>query len=434
MRDILIIGAGASGLMAAVTAARLGARVTVLDGEKKPGRKLLMTGNGRCNLTNLEADLWTRYHSSDPEALAHCCKALCSALDVPGTLRFFEGIGVAVSVKKDLVYPHSGQARSVLDALLAEAARLGVRLRLDGKAEGLRREKETGRWAVLCGGWEYKADRVILCAGSCAAAQTGSDGSGYTLAEKLGHRIQKPLPALTGLICSEERLSCTAGARSDAEAFLYVDGRKVRTEEGQVQWAKDGISGVVIFQLSTLAGAALSEGRKVSLGLDLAADLSREVLKDFLEERIGAEANLLRKVPEREALQRILGGIVPDRLTGLLLEKAGFSAAAAEKGEDKRSGAGGRKAGLSVRETAVRLADTLKHLPLEVSGVRGFDQAQVCSGGVSLSQINPETFESRLAGGLYFAGEILDADGPCGGYNLQWAWSGGYLAGRSAAL
>ena len=445
--SILVIGCGASGLMAAISAARMGASVTILETGKKPAAKLLMTGNGHCNMTNLDPQLWTRYHSSSPQQLGHFTNALRRQLDVPETLKLFREIGLLTTSKGNLVYPHSEQAKSVLEVLQAEARRLKVKIKLAGKVQKIRKDEITGKWSALTDTWEYTADKLVLCAGSCAAPDTGSDGSGYELARSAGHTIIRPLPALTGLLCGRDAkaLSSAQGARTDGIVRLFavqngttevLPETLIASDEGQIQWTKDGISGVVVFQLSAAASGALAKGCDVWVTIDLVPDIPERELASFIEETLNllipatmikADAmkpetvtaqlvtpELIKKI--NAPLSQVLSGIVNDRLTELILSKL--------------SDSNSQNPPASLSE---RAAYILKNLPLKITGTRSFDQAQVCAGGVRLDEIDPETLESRLAPGLYFAGEILDVDGPCGGYNLQWAWSTGYAAGRSSA-
>ena len=511
--QVLIIGAGASGLMAAISAARNGAAATLLDSGKKPAAKLLMTGNGRCNMTNLDSHLWDQYHSSCPDALSVLTSTLRKELSVPDTLEFFKELGLLTVAKGELIYPHSEQAKSVLDVLLAEARRLGVKIKLDGKVRRIRCDIENSkkRWYAATDTWEYSADKLILCAGSCAAPDTGSDGSGYELARSVGHTIVKPLPALTGLICAgDKNLAAAQGARSDGTVQLfcqYSHGRYadaetvtassaskdgisaptsyadtvtsspskdgisapasyadtgtalsepvlVKTESGQIQWAKDGISGVVIFQLSGLVSNILADGGRAWVHIDLVPDLDEDQLAAFLNDQISlipeaSKSSVSSKgsvsskdsvsskgsVSSKEYMsftkmipqfKHLLSGIVHDRLADLIIGKTQEILPKDHKHSMVQLDPG-------TTSISKAMASTLKHLPLQITGTRSFDQAQVCSGGISLDEVDPVMLESKLAPGLFFAGEILDADGPCGGYNLQWAWSTGYTAGKNAA-
>ncbi len=411
MREIIVIGAGASGLMAAATAAQMGARVTVLEKMPRPGRKLLLTGNGKCNVTNLASDAFEAYRSSDAEALAQFTNEMSRRFSAEDTTDFFRENGLLLTSKGDLVYPASMQAAAVLDVLLAVLSKLGVKMKYATPVTGLSKSA-TGRWQVATEGWTYEADRVILAAGSQAVPATGSDGSGYALARQTGHPLVSVLPALTGLKCRQKNLISGPGVRTAGTVELHtrLDGQpeQVYRESGEIQWAPDGISGIVVFNLSRFAANALDRGGSAYVRIDVVPQLSEEALAEYL-------AQICETFPGR-SIQEILTGLIPDRLIPLMAPEP--------KKAKKKS---------SPQPDPAQIAHTLKQFRLDITGTRGFDQCQVCSGGVALSSVDPATMESRTCSGLYFAGEILDADGPCGGYNLQWAWSCGRIAGESAA-
>ena len=441
-RTVLVIGAGASGLVAAITAARQGAAVTLLDRMKKPGRKLLITGNGKCNLSNLDPELSARCGSSGPIEIvsipsgkpASPAGELFRSFGPKETISFFEELGVAVRAQELLVYPRSGQAQSVLNALTAELDRLHVKARYNTEVTALTRSAESGQWTAKTEGWSYQADCVILCCGSKAAPQTGSDGSGYALAAMAGHTIVPVLPALTGLICelppltagaeSEETLSLSlaAGARSKAKLSLSLDGHLLAEESGELQWTDYGVSGIAAFQLSRFAAkallqhpTALTKDKKGAVHFQLPMTLSIDLVPDQTETEV--RAALQRMIDHSGGTlprKQLLGSYVHERVAALLASSL------------SSEGAGGP-------DLASLLAANLKKVVLNVSGLRGFDQAQICIGGVRLAELDPLRLESRLAPGLFFAGEMIDVDGPCGGYNLQWAWTSGHTAGLAAA-
>ena len=435
-KQILIIGAGASGMMAAVSAAAHGARATLLDHNAKPGRKLLLTGNGRCNLTNLDPDLWEKYHSSDPEALALCCRTLMHRMDTDRTLDLFREMGLLTADRDGYVYPLSETSASVLGVLEREMQLRGVRRKYAQQITGIERDETNGEWLVHTGGYSYRGDCVILCCGSRAYASTGSDGSGYELAARAGHSIVSVLPSLTGLRCSDRDILECAGSRCMAGVRVEdpVTGESV-SDTGQVQFGKDGISGIVVFQVSGAAARFLASGHTVSAYLDLLPMWSEEEAERFLHDQIERCCHDRMKRSGSEGLpaaevREILQGILPAKIAGLV---AGRTLGKNAKGAGKAGRGSSDGPNRPAEELAGKLAENLKAFSFSVNGVRSFEQAQVCSGGVALSQIDPVTFESKIAPGLYFAGEILDADGPCGGYNLQWAWSSGYVAGACAA-
>ena len=441
-KEVIVIGAGASGLMAAIAAAQAGAMVTVLEGMSKGGRKLLLTGNGKCNLTSLDPGLRARYHSEAQEILAGMSAYVFNSLSVQDTLDFFTKEGMLVTYKGDYVYPNSLQSASVLETLLDVCARYGVKLRYSTKAVGIEGRDADGKIKVRVEGWSYSADSVILCCGSMAAPQTGSDGSGYALAKGCGHGIVPVYPALTAVNVKEKDIAPAAGARTDAGVTLWIEDpctaagnpcmaagksgesekkgsawKKKVSERGEVQWTADALSGIPVFQISGAAARALAENKNVRISVDLLPDYEEDFIFDYLRRRIMI-AMRSEKSRTDAKLSAILSKMINSRVAEMVLARCGLN-------KTPVSGADAPMLRL--------LAQTLKQCSFTADHVRGFDQAQTCSGGVPLNEINIKTMESRICPGLYFAGEILDVDGPCGGYNLQWAWSSGYTAGRSAA-
>ena len=392
-RQIIVVGAGAAGMMAAISAARSGAAVTILEGMKKPGRKLLMTGNGKCNLTHLDPAIREVYGcmegcSSAAEDFVHTA---LSVFGVRATLDFFEEIGVFCRQRDGYVYPRSEQAQTVLAGLCGELERLHVKTKYNSIVDEIRHDEESGKWQV---------------------PGTGSDGSGYDLAKSAGHRVTELSPALTALICDDPDLALASGARTKAKVTLLTKGsaaageeRVLAAEEGEVQWAEHAVSGIAVFQLSRFISEGLLK-RGLQLAVDLVPDRSQDELKKALKRT--------RLKNETAGARQLLNGWTHDRVAGYLVRCLDRQAK-------------------EQKDEAACLAGILKEVRLHVTGTRGYDQAQVTKGGVSLRDVNRETLESVLHPGLYFAGEILDIDGPCGGYNLQWAWSSGYLAGCSAA-
>lgn len=386
--QVLVVGGGAAGLMAAITAAENGALVTVLEQNENPGRKICVTGNGRCNLTNkdMRAEIFRGEHPEFAEAVL-------KQFTLDDTLTFFEKLGVAFLERNGWVYPRSNQAKCIPELLLLKARALKVKIKTREKAESL--FFENGRWKVQTSGWTYEGDKVILANGSKASQVPGADGSGYELAAKQGHRIIKPLPALTGLRCKGNHFSAWAGVRTDAKVTLLLDEKVFAEESGEVQLTDYGISGIPVFQLSRYAIRALEEGKKVTLSVNFLPEYTKESLQKYIQIR--------QELCPYQSEAELFLGVLPDKLIKMF------------------------------RKQKKNLFQTITEYPLEVKGCSGFEQAQICSGGIDTSQVNPETLESVLHRGLYFAGELLDIDGPCGGYNLQWAWSSGAVAGYHSA-
>lgn len=456
-RKVLIVGAGASGLMAAVTAARAGAQVTVLEAMERPGRKLLLTGNGRCNLTNMDPELSTRYYGSGREL----ARSLTGRFGAGETRQFFEELGLLTVEKNGYVYPYNMQSSAVLDVLLTELRRLRVKLKLNERVEHIWREREpsaqaecamaqggaaeplavqekdrqdsgreTALWRVQTASWRYTADALILACGSKCMPQTGSDGSGYHIAAQLGHTMIQPRPALTPLICEGDFLPSVAGVRCRAAVSLYRNGRFLKKETGELQWTKYGISGIAVFQLSRFVG---TDGTWLSV--DLLPEYEPEYLTNLLRQRA-------RELPQ-ENVSALLGGMLNNKLIPVILERTeqpekSCTENREESGSRNKGKNSRRRTGLLCKELTdhrIRaIVDQIKDFRLHVTGTKDYDFCQVCRGGVDCSEVSAETLESRLHPGLYFTGELLDVDGPCGGYNLQWAWTSGAAAGNAASF
>lgn len=404
MGQILVAGGGASGLMAAVAAARQGAKVTLLEKNKQTGKKLLVTGNGHCNFTNRNQEQG-KYRSGSPAFVERALKAF----GWEDTVAFFEELGIPARDRDGYLYPASGQAASVADALRLEAGRLKVKMSCN--TEILSVEYRDGRFLARTGGWEYEGGALILACGSPAAPETGASGDGYRFAESLGHTVETPLPALTGVYAAEKDCGKLAGVRQEARAVLLVDGQICAEETGEVQFTSYGLSGIPIFQISRYVSRALEQKKTCEICLDLWSGRGNgrmravfEKSRQYTKDRSGAGALL---------------GIFPEKLSRVLLERAGISLA--------------KKRGDWTRAEEERLTALIGTFRFNVTRCRGYEQAQVCTGGVPLAELKGITMESDRTPGLYLAGELLDVDGACGGYNLQWAWTSGYLAGRAAA-
>lgn len=445
MRRVLVIGGGASGLTAAIAAAEQGAKVTLLEKNRQVGKKILVTGNGRCNLTNENQDE-ACYRGGEPGF----ARTVFGNFGLPDTLRFFERLGVCAKSRNGYLYPYSDQASSVADALRMEAERLGVKLALGnqileiralnpngasgdldrpeedraGKASGDSAVVSGPRFAARTEGWTYEGDACVLAAGSAAAPATGSDGSGYALAESLGHRLIKPLPALVQLRCRERFYERLAGLRMEAAVRVLEDGKETACDRGEVQFTRNGISGIPVFQVSRHAVRALDEGRKVEASLNLLPQIpggSGGLSAEKEEGEAALEAFLRARIRDGGYKQgeAFFTGLFHEKMALCLLERAKIPK--------------NKKAGAWTEEELERLLSVIRDFRTEVVSGGSFEQAQVCSGGVDTSEICPQTMESRLVPGVYFAGEVVDIDGACGGYNLQWAWSSGHVAGFHAA-
>lgn len=403
-KQVVIVGGGASGLMAGIAAAREGADVTILEHMDRVGKKLLSTGNGRCNMTNLS--LRAEYYRCSQRQFP---MKVLDRFSVWDTLTFFDELGIVTKNRNGYIYPNSEQASSVLDTLRIEAEHRGVKIVVSCQPRRITKSGK-GQFLVETKDKSYRADCLILATGSKAAPVTGSDGSGYDLAAAFGHRIIRPLPALVQLRCEGKFFKQLAGIRCEAVVKLKCDGKILAADEGELQLTDYGISGIPTFQISRFASVALSEGRKVSAVIDFFPTRSMEDTRQFLRQRA-------KNMGYRSAGD-FLTGVLNKKLSSVLLKLSGINPE--------------ETVGQIKPAMLERLVNQMKLFEAAVTATNSFEQAQVCCGGVDTREVKPETMESRLTAGLYLTGELLDVDGICGGYNLQWAWSTGAIAGRCA--
>ena len=436
MKKVIVIGGGPAGMMAAIASARSGAKTTLLEAGPKPGRKLLLTGNGRCNLTNLDTQIRSVYDSADPSEAKTLVNSVFSGFDTEDLLQFFRNEGLLTMTEHgSYVYPVTAQSSTVLEVLLRAMKALDVKLKYSEEVIEIERVREDASgmpsesgWNVRTKTWTYTADRVILACGSRAVPSTGSNGSGYELCRMLGLDVTDILPALTAVSCSlyapdakayvpgsarrqgrqsesqhtADPLSDASGTRTLALVTVLADGEQIAQERGQVQFTKQDLSGIVVYNLSRFVVRALHRGCEVTLSLDLVPDTAQDVLDQTIK--------ALRKKYDGISDDRILCGLVSSRLIPAVLALS--------------------------RQSGQSLAHVLKHFLLKASALRDFDSAQVCAGGVRVTELHAGTLECRAQElkGIYLAGELIDVDGPCGGYDLQWAFSSGYVGGLNAAM
>lgn len=416
-KRIAVIGGGASGLFAAVTAAEAGAFVTIYEKKERVGQKILVTGNGRCNLSNRklsEKEYYCRY----PERLSGYLRRF----PVEDTLAYFGRKGLLFKERDGYLYPAAGQAALVLDLLRTAVKQTGVRVLEQAAPEELE-ALPGGGFAVTVQGKKERYDVLILACGSQAGEKKPYGNNGYTYARRFGHTVTELAPALVQLRCrlteeagrTGEAFKSVAGVRADAAVILYIDGREAARETGEVQLTEYGISGIPVFQLSRTAAYALQHGRRTDALLDFLPDFDEAVWKKKITERFMAKPGWQDGT---ETAESFLTGILHKKLTLLFLKRAGLRPDRPLRPED--------------RGKLERLLLHMKQLSLQVTGTNPLVNAQVCAGGVDLAQVD-ENLQSRRVPGLYFAGELLDVDGRCGGYNLQWAWTSGHIAGLAAA-
>ena len=400
METIIIIGAGASGMMAALTAAGVpGRRVILLERQQRAGRKLLATGNGRCNLTNTGAVI-ENYHGENRDFAAPAL----DAFPPQAVLDFFHSLGlVTVEEYGGRVYPLSDSANSVLDVLRFHLEAKGVELKAAEPARELKREKQG--FTIVTDLERFHADKLIIACGGAAGAKLGGVSDGYELLKALGHRRTALYPSLVQLVTAPEYPRALKGVRADCSLRLYAGDSVLAESGGELQFIETGVSGPAVFDLSR---AAATNGKDLVLSADFLRDYSEAAVLDLLSRRREA-------LPDLPASD-MLTGIVHNRLGKMLIKYAGLNAAVPLRELNER--------------TLEKLVKACKDFRLPVQGTEGFDKAQVTAGGVKTSGFNPETLESWFVPGLFVCGEVLDIDGDCGGYNLQWAWASGRLAGR----
>ena len=396
---VLIIGGGASGMMAALTAAEDPSnRVILLERQSRVGRKLLATGNGRCNLSNIHASE-AHYHGYDPSFVRHALRQFSPA----DTLAFFQQLGLlTVTEESGRVYPFSNQANSVVDILRFTLAQRGVDLRCG--CEVISIGKKARGYNVKTAEEAFYCDKLILACGGSAGAKLGGTDWGYKLLSSMGHTVTPLRPSLVQIKTDASVTKSLKGVRADAGITLKRNGQLIAQNVGEVQFTDFGISGPAIFELSR---EVENKGDQLLL-LDLMRPWSEDQLASLLLQKRADFPDL--------AADELLTGALHNRLGKVVL---------------KISGAELPQTLAEITESQIRrIARTVKYFPMTVTGIMGLELAQVTAGGVPTSEFRSDTLESRLCPGLFATGEVLDIDGDCGGYNLQWAWSSGRLAGK----
>lgn len=403
MKKIIIVGAGPSGMMAAITAKRAGNDVVLIEHNDRVGKKILSTGNGRCNFTNI-MQRPEFYHSDHP----HFQENVLNQFGAQDVIAFFSELGIYTKNRNGYIYPYSDQATAILDVLRFELKRLNIELKLSEQIETIAKDKNT--FFVKTNSGIYEGKSLIIATGGKAASKTGSDGSGYQYAKNFGHKIIPVVPALVQLKCDGKEFKHLAGIRTQAKIKLYVDERVMAQDEGELQLTNYGISGIPVFQVSRFASKGLLEKKRVSAMLDFMPDFTSKEFLSYMKQRY--ENNREKKVDE------FFVGLLHKNLISTFLKKCNISPSQEIKH-------------LSPEEFQ-NLCRVIKEYRVAIIGTNSFEQAQVCAGGVDTKELNPNTLESKKMKGLYFVGEIIDVDGICGGYNLTWAFASGYIAGKDA--
>lgn len=404
--DLVIIGGGASGLMAAITAKDLGADVIILEANDRIGKKILSTGNGRCNITNKYVSS-ARYHSNN----SNFPNDILRQFSVEDTSNFFYSIGLPlVTLEDGKMYPQSLQASSVLDLLRLTLDDKNIPIYLNHKVKSIMSTKN-GFKILTSKGDTISANKIILATGGASAPKTGSDGSGFAIAKQLGHNIIKPLPALVQIKLDYNHLKALSGIKFDGNCSIYVDDELKRKEFGEILFTDYGISGPPILQLSRIASYGLDKKKKVHINVNLMSSYEKDELINFLESHFA--------IFSHRSLMNSLIGVVNKKLIPIILKETNIENIHKPCSE------------LTWQEKN-NLITLLQNWEFKVTGTNSFSNCQVTAGGIDTLQIDNSTLQSKIVPNLYFCGELIDVDGDCGGFNLQWAWSSGFVAGKNS--
>ena len=404
-KKVVVIGAGPAGMMASIAAANAGAEVTLIERNPRPGRKLSITGKGRCNVTNAcEMREFLTHVTSDPRFLY----STLSAFSCSDVMQFVEELGVPLKVERGArVFPVSDRAQDVVDAFCAEMRRCSVRLVCD-RATALEYDGDGRPASVICEAGRYPCDSVIVATGGCSYPLTGSTGDGYLLARAAGHTVVEPRPSLVPLVSPDRFCAdCMGLSLRNVRVTLFREEKEIYSDFGEMLFTHFGLSGPCILSAST----RMEKKGRYRVVIDLKPALSDAQL----------DARILREIdesPKRE-LRGLLRTLVPGKMLDPFIARFGFD--------------GGKRSAELSRTDRENIIRALHELEIPVSGMRPIDEAIVTAGGVSTREIDPKTMQSRKIPGLYFAGEVMDVSAETGGYNLQIAFATGRAAGMAAA-
>ena len=401
--EIAVIGGGASGLMAAITAKKSGKEVIILERKDRILKKVLITGNGRCNITNVNANI-SNYFGKNIFSVEN----ILNKFTPQNTMDFFNGLGIVCNEEnRGKVYPLSGQASSVVDALRFEAEKLGIKIETEFYVRKI--EKDGFKFKIYSEDKKkIEAGRVILAAGGQSYPELGSNGSGFELAKELGHSVTKLSPSIVQLKTEKNQVKGLQGIKTDVTVTAYGDNKKICTYDGELLFTDYGISGNVVFNISFV----MPLYKNVEFEIDFMEKFDYNELYEMLKER--------KKIMSHLTMENYFNGMINKKLGQFLSKVSGI---------EKLS-----KPVKDLSDSDIRkLCTVLKKYRIKILETTGFKNAQVTAGGVSLDEVNTETLESKIVKGLYFSGEVLDVYGECGGFNLQWAWASGYIAGENAA-
>ena len=401
--EIAVIGGGASGLMAAITAKKSGKEVIILERKDRILKKVLITGHGRCNITNVNANI-SNYFGKNISSVEN----ILNRFTPQDTMDFFNELGIVCNEEnRGKVYPLSGQASSVVDALRFEAEKLGIKIETEFYVRKI--EKDGFKFRIYSEDRKkIEAGRVIIAAGGQSYPELGSNGSGFELAKELGHSVTKLSPSIVQLKTEKYQVKGLQGIKTDVAVTAYGDNKKICTYDGELLFTDYGISGNVVFNISFV----MPLYKNVEFEIDFMEKFDYNELYEMLKER--------KKIMSHLTMENYFNGMINKKLGQFLSKVSGI---------EKLS-----KPVKDLNDSDIRkLCTVLKKYRVKILETTGFKNAQVTAGGVSLDEVNIETLESKIVKGLYFSGEVLDVYGECGGFNLQWAWASGHIAGENAA-
>ena len=401
--EIAVIGGGASGLMAAVTAKKSGKEVIILERKDRILKKVLITGNGRCNITNVNANI-SNYFGKNISSVEN----ILNRFTPQDTMDFFNELGIVCNEEnRGKVYPLSGQASSVVDALRFEAEKLGIKIETEFYVRKI--EKDGFKFRIYSEDRKkIEAGRVIIAAGGQSYPELGSNGSGFELAKELGHSVTKLSPSIVQLKTEKNQVKGLQGIKTDVAVTAYGDNKKICTYDGELLFTDYGISGNVVFNISFV----MPLYKNVEFEIDFMEKFDYNELYEMLKER--------KRILSHLTMENYFNGMINKKLGQFLSKVSGI---------EKLS-----KPVKDLNDSDIRkLCTVLKKYRVKILETTGFKNAQVTAGGVSLDEVNTETLESKIVKGLYFSGEVLDVYGECGGFNLQWAWASGHIAGENTA-
>ena len=406
-KKIIVIGGGAAGMMAAISANIQGAEVVLLERNDRLGRKILATGNGRCNYTNKNLSI-KNYHGENPKF----AYSGLSQFNVGSTIDFFEVLGITPAMGEGgKVFPLSFQSSSMVDILKHEIENSKIKLITEAYAETIIKNNNKFK-VILKDKREFESDKLIIATGGMALPNSGSDGNGYGLCEDMGHTIIDIVPGLVQLHLEGDHFKRLNGTKFVGRAELYVDGKFLMEDTGDILFTSYGISGPPILNLSRAAIYNLNKGRNTEIKVSIIHHMKLEKLYEYLSYRF---AIMTKKTVEMALIGFINKNLIIPLLRDVEIDK-------------------NKMASNLSKEEVRALSNILNSWTFRVTGSQPWAHAQVTAGGVNTDEVNNKTMESKIVKGIYIVGELLDVDGDCGGYNLQWAWSSGYIAGERAAL